>query len=415
MVKCIYLFFFITAIFGNDFLKLSILRLNPLYILIVLGFVYCIINCYSRYLCKDKHFRMFLVSLLSFIFVGVLYIALSYTGYVNAFHIYGLGFNQGFILRQAYFIFAIPLAFSIFDSVQKNDFLENIKLTNLIVLFIILAILSQLHYVDVAPFRALIFSIATFTYFYKNSKVGFLMILSMVLLIGFGVSTYNIIYLVLAVSMINSREAIAFLRKYLGVSVYFCSILVITIVYIFYDDLVLFFYNDPNAIWRWQYWVNDWKVIFGTKFIGTGFGTTYASNTIFQEIYNPDAFVVPVDSFNYSANDALFLTAQHNSFLNIFYRLGVVGGILFLFIHIIPIFWYYNLFPKLMIKQQRILKWAYINFLANIVIILLNPGIESPRFLVAYLTAFSILAALLYKNEVRYGGKDKGFDTIECI
>lgn len=88
-------------------------------------------------------------------------------------------------------------------------------------------------------------------------------------------------------------------------------------------------YNYLNALWRWQYWQNEIKLLVKTKLMGVGFGTPYADNNIFNEIINRDAVKIPDDAFGYSINKVLFITSQHNSFLNMFYRLGVVGGMLF--------------------------------------------------------------------------------------
>ena len=144
------------------------------------------------------------------------------------------------------------------------------------------------------------------------------------ILFRFDGSTSIICYMILMISLFNWKKISIFLRRYLGITIYFGVILMIFIIALFYDNIIEILYKDPNAIWRWQYWVNELRILVETKFLGVGFGTAYASNSIFSEIYNPYAFAVPDDGFSYNIKQVLFLTSQHNSILNMFYRLGIV-------------------------------------------------------------------------------------------
>lgn len=408
MLKIITLFWILTCIYGNEFLKLNIFKgINPLYMLmgICILYIFFIFNA-KRYFNNDKNWIIYKKVFSIFIFYTFVIIILSFFNYVKLFNINGLGFDRSFIIRQAYFIFTVPIGIVIFDSINKNDVIEKLSLKLLISLFLVLCVLKLANYFDVVPFRVFILILCSFVYFNRNKKIGIILIIISILF-RFDGSTSIICYIILITSLLNWRKTSIFLRKYLGIILYFGIILMIFIFVMFYDNIIEIFYKDPNAIWRWQYWINELRILMETKFLGVGFGTAYASNSIFSEIYNPNAFAVPDDGFGYSINQVLFLTSQHNSILNMFYRLGGIGGGLFVSINYLPIKWYLGLVLKLDKGKQKILKWSFVNFIISIVTIALNPGIESPRFFISYLMMFSIFISFLYKysNDYNKGGK----------
>lgn len=403
MFNFIILFWILTCIYGNEFLKLNIFKgINPFYMLMGICILYMFFIFKSkRYLNNDKKWIRYKKIFSAFIFYTFIIIILSFFNYIKLFDIDGLGFDRSFIIRQAYFIFTVPIGVVIFDYINKSDVIEKLSLKRLIGIFLVLCILKLANLFDVVPFRALILIISSFVYFNKNKKIGIILII-ISLLFRFDGSTSIICYMILMISLFNWKKISIFFKKYLGIIIYFGVIFMIFGLVMFYDNIVEILYKDPNAIWRWQYWLNELRILVETKFLGVGFGTAYASNSIFSEILNPYAFAVPDDGFGYSINQVLFLTAQHNSILNMFYRLGIVGGGLFVAINYFPIKWYLGLILKLDKEKQKMLKWSFVNFIINIVIIALNPGIESPRFFISYLIMFSIFISLLYKYSNYY-------------
>ena len=413
MLKIISLFWILTCIYGNEFLKLNIFKgINPLYMLmgICILYMFFVFNS-KRYVNDDKKWIKYKNIFSLFIFYTFLIIILSFFNYIKLFNIQGLEFDRSFIIRQAYFIFTVPIGIVIFDYVNKSDILEKLKLKFLIGIFLILCISKFMNIFDVVPFRVLILIISSFVYFNKNKKIGIILIIISILF-RFDGSTSIICYMILIISLFDWKKTSVFFKKYLGVIIYFGVIFLIFGTVLFYDNIVEILYKDPNAIWRWQYWINELRILIETKFLGVGFGTAYASNSIFTEIYNPNAFAVPDDGFGYNISQVLFLTSQHNSILNMFYRLGVIGGGLFIYINYFPIKWYLGLMLKLDKEKQKMLKWSFVNFIISIVIISLNPGIESPRFFISYLIMFSIFISLLYKysndynNGINRGGAE---------
>lgn len=406
MFKFISLFWILTCVYGNEFLKLNIFKgINPLYILmgICILYMFFIFNI-KKYFNNDRNWIRYQRIFLAFIVYTFLIIILSFFNYTRLFNIDGLGFDRSFVVRQAYFIFTVPIGIVIFDYINKSDVIEKLSLKLLIGVFLVLSIFKVIEFYDFISFRAFILAISSFVYFNKNKKIG-LILISISILFGFGGSTSLICYIILIIFMFNWRKTSIFFKKYLGIISYFGIIFIIFTLVVFYDDIIKILYRDPNAIWRWQYWANELRILVETKFLGVGFGTAYASNSIFTEIYNPNAFIVPNDGFGYSIRQVLFLTSQHNSILNMFYRLGIVGGGLFIAINYLPIKWYLVVVLKLDKGKQRMLKWSFVNFIINIVIITLNPGIESPRFFISYLMMFSVFVSLLYKYSNDYNSR----------
>lgn len=403
MFKFIILFWVLTCVYGNEFLKFNIFKgINPLYMLmgICILYMFFIFNG-KRYLNNDKKWIRYTNIFSAFIFYTFIIIILSFFNYIKFFNIDGLGYDRSFIIRQAYFIFTVPIGIVIFDYINKSDVIENLSLKPLIGVFLVLSILKFINFYDEIPFRAFILVISSFIYFNKNKKIGIILIIISILF-RFGGSTSSICYMVLMIFLFDWRKISIFFRKYLSITIYFGVVFAIFITVLFYDNIIEILYKDPNAIWRWQYWVNELRILVETKFFGVGFGTAYASNSIFTEIYNPHAFAVPQDGFGYSISQVLFLTSQHNSILNMFYRLGGVGGGLFIAVNYFPIKWYLGLILKLDKEKQKMLKWSFVNFIISIVIIALNPGIESPRFFISYLMMITIFISFLYKYSNHY-------------
>ena len=96
----------------------------------------------------------------------------------------------------------------------------------------------------------------------------------------------------------------------------------------------------------------------------------------------------------------IFVVTQHNSLMNIFYRLGILG----LFIGIgywivVPLRWFSNIYQRCDMHKKRVLRYILANYAYNLMIIITNPGLESPRFAYGFVIVYSILIGFLLKYD----------------
>lgn len=145
--------------------------------------------------------------------------------------------------------------------------------------------------------------------------------------------------------------------------------------------------DDANALWRLMVWTNEVISLKETYFTGVGYGSAYVTETIYNEVSNSNMY-----TNDFTNNEGLFVVANHSSILNMFYRMGIIGGILYISIILITLKWYSKIYRSIKIrKSRRYLYWALINWIINLLIICINPGLESPQFATTYLLSQGLL------------------------
>tara|TARA_Y100000816_G_C25743041_1_gene390974 strand:+ start:35 stop:604 length:570 start_codon:yes stop_codon:yes gene_type:complete len=146
-----------------------------------------------------------------------------------------------------------------------------------------------------------------------------------------------------------------------------------------------------NELWRLITWVdNIFYTLKNTYGVGVGLGTSYflsediSSGKYFYNLYGP----------NYMGNPYHedFVTGQHNSIINIFYRFGFIG--LIFFVSFIS-----NILKN--IKYYSLPSYHYIIITISLIVISLNVGLESPKYLIFFVFCISITLSEVYlaKNE----------------
>ena len=157
--------------------------------------------------------------------------------------------------------------------------------------------------------------------------------------------------------------------------------------------------DDANALWRLMVWTNEVLSLKETYFTGVGYGSAYVTETIYNEVSNSNMY-----TNDFTNNEGLFVVANHSSILNMFYRMGLIGGILYISIILITLKWYSKIYRSIKIKtSRRYLYWALINWINNLLIICINPGLESPQFATTYLLSQGLLwGTLLHYQKQLY-------------
>lgn len=276
---------------------------------------------------------------------------------------------------------------------------------------------------------------------WKKLIPALMMLVCLLLRSGKGTATFLFFSCVLV--MITGETLFRMLSKY-KVLLGLAALAAMAMVLVFYDQILGWLrMNDVNTWWRFYFWKEEVKAVAARGFTGVGFGTAYAAisiretlrggfvDPVAQELVKPQgALYTIVESNPYlkriyqvgllgftlfefvnfgqiihgtgnpslagalkSTYDAfarsvlnqidtglLFTTAQHNSYVNIFYRTGIIGLALFVFVN-------FGILTQGKGKTgfERLLMLAFIN---GSILILFNVGLESPRFLILFYLGF---------------------------
>ncbi len=169
------------------------------------------------------------------------------------------------------------------------------------------------------------------------------------------------------------------------------------------------FQSDANAYWRFSNWQSNFQSLLQSGFLGVGFGTPYFEIT--SEDLNfaltilergQDPWIVGAGTY-----DLIYLRTQHNSFVNMFFRTGLIGGAAFLIFNLGVTL---SLLRALRSASREVVGhfgMAFALITIGMVQIALHVGLETPRFLVVY--AFSISLALAF---IALGNDTRGTSTL---
>ncbi len=387
--------------FGAHFLKIGG-KLNALFIFMGFSIVYFafIFNKIKISLTDFKKYTFLAKTFYIFLFVVLILSCLNF--YKNVFPLNDLDYNKSFIIRQGYFLFIVPIGLLLFKQVISSNVIEKMRFAPIALYLFALVFLRVAcpSLVDLITFSEGFFILASFVFFKFNRPLGMLLFLAIFPLTA-DMSSYKLGYIiVLAIMMLDLCGLSKLKLEYKNVKIA-CLLGAITVVAllpsIFERTLDHMLLNDPNALWRWQYWLNELVTLIKTNFIGVGYGTAYASNSIWYEIVNTSCFQTSSDAFAIPQELVLFVTTQHSSFINMFYRAGLLGGVIMFIVNIYPVMFSVKAMCSTIGRERKLLLWALTNFIAAIFIIALNPGLESPRFMFSYVVMYAVNLGLAYK------------------
>lgn len=389
----IFLYWIFSAIFGNEFIQFSIMGINTFYVLIGLCLVYWALRINSTKrsfsLCESSLELYSTMKLFSIYFI--LYLALSFFQFFTSILNVNVEYNISYVFRQGYLIFTIPIIFVIVNSFFKNTDYWIFKITNirnLKILWVMLAIIKFIGPTDHVVYRPLIFAIASMLFLLRPNKIISIIIIlfTMINLIGFQSSSSIIGFIVCGLIFVFWKFIIKIIEKNISFKIWLVICILALTILLFSSFAMNLFIDDTSAVWRWQYWVNEFQVLVNSYGLGVGFGTAYASDSIYTEINNSAMFV--------TTKDGLFIITQHNSYFNFLYRLGVVGFILFIQTWLVkPLKLFSKSIRYISSSYEILIKWGFLNFIFNTIIIVLNPGLESPRFAIGFIFTFGLFIA----------------------
>ena len=273
--------------------------------------------------------------------------------------------------------------------IYKTDIIRKVTNKQIILTLIFISIVSvtQVYMIGYTGLMVLLISL----YAIRKKQKIFVFLIPFV----FTEQTAFILAAILFIFLVYSRKVVVFfIRKHtrfkLIIFLIFCIVTIVVLSALLYKIIL----KDPNSLWRLLVWADEIGSLIETNGTGVGFGTAYVTENIINTVDNSNMYM-DEKGYYYSG---LFLVANHNTFLNMFYRMGIFGGFLFLALNIQIVHWCIKSYIKLNKNAKVYIWWGLLNFLYNTIIILLNPGLEMIQFAINYITSFAVLIAILLKS-----------------
>ncbi|WP_404427717.1 hypothetical protein LG296_06745 [Ureibacillus chungkukjangi] len=397
MIFIIVLVWTLSAIFGESFLQMNIVGgMNFYYIFLGICLMYFIFHLFF----KSRLFNWreyggfeFGRSLIVFLLISVIYIVISFLNIPDMFNLNNLMYDSSYIFRHASFIPSFAILFSVYLCVLKSNYIENLKLYKLYLFLFGLFVVTKYVDIDIIVYSLLVILLGSLILIKKKSIFSVIFLLFIIFVEVVGMSSFLLANIVLISIFIFRKSIINFFSKNYKFKTLFIFTSVALLLIIVSNSLMGIISSDANSLWRLNVWMNEINNLKNTLGFGVGFGTAYVDNNIFYEVDNSNM---------YSTLSELFLVANHNSIINMFYRLGLMGGICFLIMNITLIAWFAKVYKNINNNEKKYLLWAFANFAYSLIIISFNPGLESPRFSYGFYISSGLLIGFIIKSQKKY-------------
>ena len=396
-------YFLLAGIFGNGWVQ----RFGSFYILLGVCITFCFlhINVITNPLLYHNDFKYgwnsLIKSFLLFETLAVLYFIASYLDlFRDVFNLNDyLDFKISYIPRHGYVIFGILISLTLAVAIKLDQFIYQTIMNPRILrfLWVILYICRELGRFDMRSGRPLsaFLALALYTQCPNRLSTYGILFLTIMRLSNTDQSTSVLAIIVVILLLIFWNKFYLLLSNTKFITFTIVGGLLIVCILTRIDVVEEMLHSDLNWLWRWQYWSNEVDTLSRTALFGVGFGTAYGNTNLLYESINPGVWV----SSSSVAGDGLFLIAQHNSLMNILYRLGLLGLILFVACIVAgPISLAIKAFIKAKLNndyRSDYLKFSVLNFIYNFVIIIINPGLESPVFALGFFVSLGFMLGMV--------------------
>lgn len=348
---------------------------------------------------RNKQMIMLPYVFVIFMAVSAIYLFLSYEGLHAFFNLENLPFEEEYIFRHFMVVVELLLPVGLGYLMYKSDFVY--RFSNRILLLFSVFIFS-LRYMGYNPLPYTGVLVAAFSlYLFQTKRIWFMPLLILALPSH---SAYIMAAAAVCIVTLFRNWLIKLFRWETNIKMVVFFIFLAIIFTLFAPELYDIISKDENSLWRLMVWSNELNSLYQTNGLGVGFGTAYVTPQIYFEVANANMYI---DFDNGSIYERLFLVANHNSFLNMFYRMGIIGGTLFLLIFIYMIKWTLGLYVKASESMKSYIWWAFCGFVYQIFIILFNPGLEMMQFAMNFCLVIGIQLAVLFKvqSEIKFENK----------
>ncbi len=392
------------SFFGNDLIQLKLFGVPTFYMFMGIGlllFFVMLLNYKGlprSVFVNNKNCSKWLKSIVCFIALSLVYLVLSFFNFFSSVFSIDAEYKAEYVFRHGYLAFTFPIIFVLIILMSKNkDRLSRIIKNNkmMFALWLFVFVGKFLIGFDVRTYRSVLLFFASLIFFNNPKKPYSYVVLGLSIMWGSNIeqSSTTVLGLLLAfLFTLCGRTIYVFFHRFIGLKMYVVIGLVSALVYLLFNGIIML--NDPNTMWRVQYWAYEFQTLAKTMFIGVGYGVAYASPNCLSGINNPYVFLDQAEE-----GTGIWVITQHSSLMNSFYRLGLVGALLTVSIFIIePIRWIFMVEKNKEFRNDSLIKWASFNFVFNLSVILTNPGLESPPFYIGFVYSYAVLFAVLLHN-----------------
>lgn len=331
------------------------------------------------------------MAFIAFFFVAAIMLILSYRNIPKYWHIFNLPFEKQFVFRHFMVVAELFLSIGLGYTMMRTGRLFELKRKHLIVFSVILALVMVYNRNYVIFLGGLFVATISLLSLKMNNKF----ILVFIPFVMISHSAYIIASAVM-LSLIFLRNpakkffSIAPARKIVTI-----LLLIAFIIYFAWDHIFAMILKDENSLWRLIVWQNELESFLRTDCTGVGFGSAYVTTDIYALVDNYNMYL-DRDGTMY---ERLFLVANHNSIINMFYRMGLLGGILFFIWNILICSMCFISFKKRLLgEHNEYCWWAFTNYMYNLMIIAMNPGMEMMQFAINYTFSLGIMFAIIFNS-----------------
>jgi hypothetical protein len=339
-----------------------------------------------------------------FVALGMIYVALSYTGILAVDTL--LPLRDDYILRHAFFLFLwIPFGLAAYAFWQWN-------IDTIVAFFFRYGLLfcAVAGFLDIATseFFGYIHKAKSsgYVYYFEKLNFGYLLALAAAIYLVFSPRHFVCAMLIvvyaaacqllhLGIAFNTQTGVLLFLvlmavwnptlrveQRAWTLAGMLAGIHLVLLFCIAYPDTMA---GDINATWRFHAWQANIQGLWDTALAGTGFGTPYhplTPDTLRNTMFNEGPFV---DTGFIGVIEPQYVRGQHSSFVNIFYRMGLAGGIVFTLINGMAI-WFCLRGIKIAgsAHDARVCLVALAVVTMQIIQMSLHVGLETPRFVLLY-------------------------------
>lgn len=322
---------------------------------------------------------------------SLIFLYLSFRNLADYWNIINLEYNKLYIPRHYFIIVQYFISIGLGYCLFRSNFLTHIKIKWIFICLIFVFLATSANFSSNSKSYSTIIVLLVSLLGIRHKF--YLLILPFLGVFFSGSSTYVLGIISLTLIMYFKQTISKYLRKHgktklvLWGGGFFLFIL-------FFSTIISETVNaDENASWRLMVWKNEIATLAKTYYTGVGFGTAYVSNSIFAETDNLNMYLNAENGYL----EGIFIVANHNSVLNMFYRLGLIGGTLFMLINVYLLSWCLFINKNTKGKKNAYLWWAVANYIFNFIVILFNPGLEMMQFSVGYQLSLAILLSLLFQ------------------
>lgn len=325
-----------------------------------------------------------------FVWAGIM-LFFSYRDIVEYWNLLLLLYDEDYVFRHFMVVAELFLSIGLGYTLFKTEHLFKIKNYQLLFLSVLLAVVMVYNSNYVIFLGGLFVATLSLLSFRTNNKL----LLFFIPFVMISHSAYVIASAAMLTFIFLKNPFKSFFSS-LPTERIIVMLLIFTFVIIFlWDDIYVKIQSDQNSFWRLQVWTNELQTLAQTNFTGVGFGTAYVTYDIYNIVDNANMYLDEGGGIY----ERLFLVANHNSILNMFYRMGLVGGILFLSWNIVMCGACLTSFRKKVLgEHNNYCWWAFTNYIYNLLIIAMNPGMEMMQFAINYTFSLGLMFAIIFSS-----------------